>query len=266
MAWNVPAAAAVGRTSPGALKAGETYLATVKGTINAGGGVVSDAECSATTADRVWRLNRSLLPTKPGADHLDVLFNRDDRSGAAAAGTDGKCDTATHTYSYVLRPSRTRPINVRVDDPTPRGNVGALSVRIQRMTTETIVVNSAWTVPVRTARSYPARVPLRITASGSFSAGTGVTADAECSRTTTDATWRPWRSDWRDSTGRLLGDMTIDGRVVSWSPVSGSGRCDPTHRYRFTRAPSTTGRVGLQIADNSPANNSGRVTVTVGLA
>ena len=84
----VPATAAAGVTSPGALEAGGTYLLTVVGTVDAGGGVVSDAECSTSPADPVWRRDRSVRrrPTR-AADHLDVLVDRRRRDLHARSAT-----------------------------------------------------------------------------------------------------------------------------------------------------------------------------------
>ena len=108
MTWSLPATAAAGVTSPGALEAGGSYLLTVSGTVNAGGGVVSDAECSVTPSDPVWRRDRSVLAEDPTADHLDVLVDRDDVTFTPVNDPDGDgCDADTHTYRLTLRPRST---------------------------------------------------------------------------------------------------------------------------------------------------------------
>ena len=76
MTWSVPANAGAGVTSPGALAADETYIVTVSGTVDAGGGVTSDAECSTTPTDPVWRRNRVADVAYPGAERLDVLVDK----------------------------------------------------------------------------------------------------------------------------------------------------------------------------------------------
>ena len=133
--WSVPARAAAGATSPGALESGGTYIATVTGVVNAGQGVSSDAECSATAADPVWRRYRSVLPSAPHTDHLDMFLDRRDVNALPESqpDPDRKCDSLTHTYRWVLLPSETRPVNLRIADPRPGDNTGALDVRIERV-------------------------------------------------------------------------------------------------------------------------------------
>ena len=106
MTWTVPAARSVGATSPGALQAGATYVATVSGTVAAGAGVTSDAECSVTKADPTWRRQRSVLAGQPPADHLDVLLDkRDITLEPAIDETGSRCNVTSHIYRAVVRPS-----------------------------------------------------------------------------------------------------------------------------------------------------------------
>ena len=76
MTWSVPGNAGAGVTSPGALAANETYIVTVTGTVAVGGGVATDAECSTTPTDPVWRRDRVADPAYPGAERLDVLVDK----------------------------------------------------------------------------------------------------------------------------------------------------------------------------------------------
>ena len=264
MTWSVPAAAAAGVTSPGALQADRTYLVTVSGTVNVGGGVIADAECSALGRG-AWTRTRSVLPNQPRADHLDAIIGGVNRTGYTTTGSTTGCD-ARHVYRYVLRPAATRPVTVRVDDPTPAGNSGALTVRAELVAPETVTVDSAARNGARTARSYPAGVPLRIAAVGAYAAGGGRVADAECSRTARDARWLPVREDWRSARRVNLGDLLVAGRLHQWMPASGTGACDPGHAYRLTVALPADGPVPLVVMDNTYGDNSGRLKATVELA
>jgi hypothetical protein len=268
MTMTVDARARAGRSTPGALKAGETYLVTVTGTVSVGNGVRSDAECSTTPTDPVWRRRRSLLPAEPNADHLDLLFNKDNRSGAPAVRSvaDRNCDVATHRYAYVLRPAQTRPINLRVNDPVPGGNWGVLTVRFDRVVRETVSVVASSRTAAQTRGTYPANVPLNIRAIGEYAAGGGILADAECSRATATANWLTAQPTWRDRNGRSLGDVMVNGTLRAWRPTSGSGECDSVkHDYKLSATPTTASKVGFLIADTNRADNSGRILVSVEL-
>ena len=269
MTWQLPATGAAGVTSPGALESGGTYLLTVSGTVNAGGGVVSDAECSTSPADPVWRRDRSVLPEDPTADHLDVLVDRDDVTFTPVSDPDGDgCDADTHTYRVTLRPSSTSPVNLRVDDPAPGDDTGALTVDVLRVRpvvdTETVALDTSKPA-VATARNYLAGQTLRLTATGTWAYADGVTADAECSATTADPIWRSTRSTMLVD-GRYLGDVTVNGSLPDWTQA-GTGRCDTvTHTYSLTYTPRETGPLTLGVADLDLADNLGTVSVTIGPA
>ncbi len=269
MAVAVPATAAAGVTTPGALETGGTYAVTVSGTVDAGGGVVADAECSTSTTDPVWRRDRSVLATDPTADHLDLLVDRDDVTFTPVSDPDGDgCDSDTHTYRWVTTAGRTAPINLRVDDPVWSDDAAELQVTVSRVRpavdTETVTVDSAG-APVSSGRIYLAGQPLRITATGTYTWAAGTTADAECSSTTTDPTWRSTRSTMLVD-GRYLGDVTVNGSLPDWTTSSGA-RCDATtHSYLLTYTPRQTGPLTLGVADLDLTDNAGALTVTIGPA
>lgn len=264
--WTLPATAAAGVTSPGALEAGVTHLVTVRGTVSAGNGVTSDAECSATTADPVWRRTRSVLATSPTADHLDVLVDRRGVTFTPATDPDKDgCDSDDHTYRYVVKPSTTTPLNLRIDDPEWADNAGALSVLVERVDpvtgTETVSLDTAGRDAV-SARNYLAGQALTFTATGTYTVADGITADAECSATSTDPTWRATRSELY-AEGRYLGDVTVNDRLPDWVTATGA-RCDTsTHAYSWTWTPTVTGPLRFGVADLDRADNSGIVTLTV---
>ncbi len=263
--WRVWGNYATGVTSPGALEAGQTYTATITGVVNAGNGVLSDAECTATTADPVWRRQRAVL----NGDDFDVLVDRDDVrwEPASQQDPDEACDSVTHTYTTTLRPQETRPVNIRVGDPAPSGNTGSLHVKIVRVVPiegpETVAVDSANPDGATTARSYPAGETVKVSVQGTYEIAPGITADAECSTTTTDPFWRSSRTDLISSTGQALGDLMVGGRLLDWRTVSGS-RCDSAgHSYSVLWTPQATGPIALAVADEQHADNAGALTVTV---
>ena len=269
LSWSVPANAAAGVTSPGALRAGVTYVATVTGVVDVGDGVSSDAECSTSSADPVWRRDRSVLPRYPDADHLDVLLDRQDVTGRPASqpDPDQACDPITHTYRWVLRPQQTRPVNLRIEDPRPGDNTGALDVRIERVAPvegpEALDVDSADPAGITSQRFYPAGQALTVRVTGTYAIAPGVNADAECSSTTADPSWRSSRGELTGNRGQPLGDLTVDGRVPGWVPVTGSRRCDADHAYVLRWTPRTTGPLVLAVEEERHTDNAGNLSVTI---
>jgi hypothetical protein len=263
--WRVAGNYATGGTSPGALEAGQTYTATISGVVNAGNGVLSDAECTATTADPVWRRQRAVLD----GDDFDVLVDRDDIrwEPAAQQDPDEACDSVTHTYTTTLRPQETRPVNIRVGDRAPSGNTGSLQVRIERVIPiegpETVEVDSASADGATTARVYPAGQTVTIRVQGTYEIAPGISADAECSVTTADPYWRSSRTELISTGGQPLGDLTVNGQLWDWWTASGS-RCDRDgHSYTQRLTPTTTGPITLAVADEQHADNAGTLSVTV---
>jgi hypothetical protein len=267
MDWQLPATAAAGVTSPGAVEAGRTYLITVTGTVDAGAGITSDPECSISTADPVWRRDRSVDPADPGADHLDLLLDRNDVTFRPATDPDGDgCDATGHTYRYSFTPSSTRPINLRIDDPYWTDNIGALAINVQRVDpvagTETLSLDTAKVEDTITSRTYLAGQRLKLTATGTYLTAPGITADAECSATTADPTWRTSRTELY-AEGRYLGDVTMNGTSGDWLTAT-TARCDPTtHAYSWFVTPNVTGPLTLGVADTDRSNNSGTLAVTI---
>jgi hypothetical protein len=269
MRWTVPASVPTGMTSPGALEVGVAYVATISGTYSSGGGTSADAECSAN-AGTGWRRERA-DGTGRDRDHLDAMLEQKNVDADPLVHTPGtdRCDVTTHTYRHVFTAQETRPLNVRVFDHTYKDNSGGLSVRLTKVTQAT----GAETVAVDTRapatfsdRIYPAGQSLLVRVSGRYVPRPSFTADAECSRTTTDAIWRPWRGALRDGTGRWLGDMTVFGRFSAWKPVRPrrvKDACDPDSEYVLTVTPSMSGPLVLSVVDDNYTDNSGTLKITV---
>jgi hypothetical protein len=261
MTWSVSGKAGAGVTSPGMLIGGETYALTVSGTVATAPGVSTDAECSKTMSDPSWQHDRTPNPSYPGADRLDVLVDKQPTTfSAGTTGDSSSCDVTNHFYRTLLTPHDTRAINVRVDDPTPSDNVGALTVTATRVVQptgpETVSLNPAAPAGVQTARTYLAGRPVNIRATGSYSYGGGVTADAECSRTTTDTNWLETRPS-------VLGDVTVGNVSPPWLNATGTACDAATHVYTLSYTPLATGPLSFGIADTVFTDNSGTVSITV---
>ena len=185
MSWSVPAKEKSGATSPGLLRGGKEYRVTVSGTWKNGQGGVADAECVASyggwsrdggdydMAVGDWSYDR-YSPNVWGVRSMPV-------SGAS------ECDSG-HAYSFVYRPERTTPLNVRVSDPSRyTDNTGALKVTVApndgsepgqpvpvptpdaEIESEHVQVDSHNADAVRTKQEYAAGTTLRVTATGTYS-------------------------------------------------------------------------------------------------
>jgi hypothetical protein len=261
MAWSVPANAGAGVTSPGALSAGASYVVTVTGTVDAGGGVLADAECSTTPADPVWRRDRSADPASPGAEALDVLVDKRPLAFSARTDSDGStCDVANHVYRTVLKPTSTRPINLRVGDSTPLDNGRALAVSVTRVVQptapETFALDTTWASGAQTAGIYLAGHALQLKVVGAYTLGADTTADAECTSTTVDPTWRTTRTG-------VDGDVTVGGAATYDWLNAGARTCAANHTYTLTYTPPVTGPLTFGVADTLFSDNRGTVAITV---
>jgi hypothetical protein len=268
LVWAVPANSLTGASSPGALEAGAAYVATVSGTFDAGGGVTADAECSAA-AGEPWQLNRSVLATQPAEDHLDLLLDRKDITGDPVLPTPGVagCDTQSHGYRFVLKPTVTKPINLRVYDPSPGDNAGRLTVRVVKVVpvsgAEALSLDTAGLNGATSVRNYQAGRPLLLTVAGTYTFGGGVTADAECTMTAADPVWRTSRSGLVDAKGRGMGDVTVNGTMPDWRRGEGTGCDTTTHRYTLRYTPSVDGPLVLSLADTNFADNAGTLAISI---
>ncbi|MDQ1620764.1 MAG: hypothetical protein QOE19_3333 [Actinomycetota bacterium] len=264
MTMVVPASAGAGVTSPGTLTAGSTYVVTVSGAVDAGAGVTADAECSVTTGDPVWRRDRAADPANPAAHRLNVLVDKQDKVFDAVTDDGTGCNTTDHTYRLVLKPTSTKTINLRVDDPAPADDGGALTVRIVRVVqpsgVETVSLDTAKPGAV-SARTYLAGGRLKVTATGTYTYAPGISADAECTATT--GSWAPKRSGLPGATGTDPADVLVNGLLQTWAPVTG-GSCDAVgHSYTVFVIPVKTGPLSFAVADLNLADNVGTVTLSV---
>ena len=276
--WSVPANLAAGATGP-ALAGGVEYDVTVTGTWRDGGGTTVDAECTQTGYDGGWRRELG------GDDHFDALLaNLGDRLVPSIEGvrmepvtdTGDRCDAGAHRYTFTWTPDHTQPLSLRVDDPNGRsGNTGSLRVQVRPhveeqspLTTEQVAVDSTSSSAQTTAQEFPAGTQLRLTAVGAYlmrASTDWVAGDAECTAASSDRVWRSQRfSGWFDGAKQPLGDVAVDGQILTWRPSDGSGDCDESaHTYTLDYTVPDDGRVSLQVADDDRSDNRGTVTVTV---
>ena len=160
------------------------------------------------------------------------------------------------------RPTTTRPtIPPARPAPVPPGSL----LDGPPLEDETVVVDAVTGAATTTgALQEGQRYLLESTGTYRYGPSADQLADAECSRTATDSSWRRDRSvhvlqPWSDHL-----DLYLDGEDLAASPdVNGGDSCDTrTHTYRQTVEAERTGRVTLQLWDPTTADdNAGSVTV-----
>ncbi|HEX2177763.1 MAG TPA: hypothetical protein VHG70_17815 [Nocardioidaceae bacterium] len=256
----LPVRRRVGVTTQGALQAGRPYLVEVSGSYRYAKSrqARADAECS--TAPRSdWDRHRSVR-RRSWDDHLEVYVDGNDLQGDSDNASD--CDTDTHTYRWIYQPTRDGRVPLRIWDPVRHNdNAGKLDVRI----TDLGVRNRmSWRVPANAAAgvtspgSLQAGVEYDVVVAGTWRAGGGVRADAECSTTTGDSTWRRERDGDHD--------VLLDRDGVRFDPVvNDGGDCNiENHAYRYTFTPGETRPVNLRVDDfGGYGNNRGALRVRV---
>jgi hypothetical protein len=106
-----------------------------------------------------------------------------------------------------------------------------------------------------------------VTATGTYfmrQARDWIVADAECTVTDRDHTWRSTRFEGDFAgTKASLGDLAVDGRIVDWS--SGTrGPCDGNeHSYTYDLTTTRGGPLWFVVADDQYADNRGVLAVEV---
>ena len=278
--WTVASNRPGGVSSPGSVQAGRSYLLTVRGTYAPSGSTSADAKCFRKAGTTRW------TRSGPGADLGDVLVNgRDiDLRPVTPDSADRACDVAAHVYTAVVTPRTTGVVNLRVLDTSYADNRGSLSARITRWKggrgdaprveeivpapqqpsgVETLRVPATSAKGASTARSYAAgaRVLLRVSGTWRYGPG-GQVADAECSAWPTDGRWRPVSERDPEGLGHL--DLTVNGKVLPWTPFSApTAECDGRHEYFLRATLSTSGPLRMAVRDDSYSDNAGSLAVTV---
>ena len=275
--WSLQSNRATGNSSPYSVQAGQVYLLKVRGTYAPGPMLKADAKCWLARGTTRW------TRTGPGGDLGDVLVNNRDLDfrPETRSSADRSCDTTNHVYTVVLKPRRTGVLNLRVLDTSYADNKGTLGVRVSRYTGQAAPVTTDVVAPqvpastpevirvparaehgVTSKRSYDVGTKLVVRVSGTYSHGPETAADAECSRWPTDQVWRPVSETDPEGLGHL--DLTINGKLLPWSPFNSTGQdCDGRHEYYLRATLSTSGPLRLLIDDDSYDDNSGSLSVSV---
>ncbi len=286
MTWRVPANSASGATSPGLLREGEDYLVTVTGTWHNGQGGTADAEC--LSYDGTWRRDGDSYDLVAGDWSYDSLAPRISgvRTMPVSGGSD--CDPE-HSYTWVHHAERTSPLNVRVSDPDRFGdNSGGLRVEVkpydgsssgstpaptplpvpEQIGPEQLSVDSASATAVKTEQEYPAGTNLRVTVKGSYlmraSYRGWIAADAECTVTSWDSQWRSTRLDGTyNGQTTPLGDLAVNGAIITWAPADGGGSCDTDNVYTYDLTTKKDGPLSFVVVDDTYGDNNGALELTV---
>jgi hypothetical protein len=291
MTWKVPSRQKAGATSPGLLRGGQEYLVTVSGTWRNGSGGRADAEC-ALGSDGRWRRDVDTYDMVAGEWDYRGLSPRINGVRTMPVSGGDQCDP-NHTYTWVHRPYRTSPLNVRVSDPYGHGdNAGALTVSVKPydrssaptpqpsgtplpnpdpvVGPESLSVDSRSATPVTTTQSYPSGTALRVTVAGTYfmrSSKDWIAADAECTATSADYRWRSARDGlWGTWNGvsSPLGDLAVNGSIITWKPSTGSGSCDSyNHAYTYDLTTTRRGPLSFVVVDSYYADNQGALEVSV---
>lgn len=134
---------------------------------------------------------------------------------------------------------------------------------------EWLSVDSRSSDPVRTEQDYPVGTALRVTATGMYfmhtSQDSWIVADAECTVTSRDTRWQPTRFEGEFG-GRTapLGDLVVNGEIVSWLPSDGRGSCDSgEHTYTYDVTLGQEGPLWFVVADDYYGDNRGALEVEV---
>ena len=276
-------ASGTGVTTSFSLAAGRTYRLLATGYYAYGAGSqVADAACSWHVRDDGGWSSAAEGSTSATALKLTV----GGRSGWRARDG-GRCDQDEHVYVWDYTPTRTGAVTVLLDDPTRADDAGALELRVllagadvseyttrlpdlapepsappasgagEPLTgTEVLSVDAAR--GGRTAAVLQAGHEYVVEVGGTWSAGEGIEADAECSRTTNGA-WQPRRSSDPLHPSIDSFDLYADG--VDLVPLR-SG-CDAGHLYRYRLIPNRTSQVSLATWDATPGDDVGALQVTV---
>ena len=273
---SVPAATD-GLTTSFALAAGRSYRLLATGWYTHGAGSqVADAACSWNVRDASW----SAAPATTRKLTVDGVAGWRSRSG-------DRCDAEEHVYVWDYTPARSGVMHVSVDDPSRSDDDGALELRVlvagaavsgytterpdvaaeptappaaasgARLTgTEVLSVDAAdggRTVGVlEVGREYTAEV------AGTWSAGEGVQADAECTRGA-DGAWRTVRSF--DPLHPFVDGYDLHADGLDLVPLKAG--CDPGHVYRYRLVPGRTSQVAFATWDATPGDDVGALRVTL---
>ena len=266
-----------GLTTSFALAAGRTYRLLASGVYAHGAGSkVADAACSWDVGDASW----SAASAPARGLTVDGVAGWRSRSG-------GRCDAEEHVYVWDYTPARSGPMRVVIEDPTRSDDDGELELRVlaagadvseyttalpdlvgepsappaaatgARLTgTEVLSVDAAG--GGRTSAVLEAGREYTVEVTGTWSAGEGVEADAECTRSP-DRPWRAVRSF--DPLHPFVDGYDLHADGLDLVPLQPG--CDPGHVYRYRLVPGRTSQVSFATWDATPGDDVGALRVTL---
>ncbi|HUS62071.1 MAG TPA: hypothetical protein VMY34_07725 [Acidimicrobiales bacterium] len=220
-------------------------------------------------------IGRDLYDPDPQDDSTDLYLdgrNVEWLPSSPTTTTPLGCDSG-HSYSTLFVPTEDGSINARVFDIYYLDNSGSLTVTITDLgLTSTIaqaphretsllharVATDVFTTPLDTGTRY-ALVARGLWTYKAGGYGLQNFADAECSRTQSDGSYK------RDRFGPTALDVLVDGLDVDWQPLVGlpTGCASPLHYY-VTTVVGTGAPVALRVSDPGVyTDNSGTLAVDV---
>lgn len=260
-----------------ALQKDARYRVTVTGSARLGKGVVSDGQCVSVRGR--WYRRASIDLRAPGADHGNLYLNGVPFEGRPLSGSG--CSTRGYTADI------TAPVSgrLRLDlwDPLDRrDNSGALSVRVQRLTSfaspraakraKPRARAAAWKqardwfevrsdAPAGTVSTMRLRRGERVQV---IVRGThrshGRVADAAC--VLGDKGWA--RKDRANALAQDPLELWVDGKAVSWRSIGKTGVCsEAEHSYAVRFTARKHGPLRLAVLDLDHRDNSGLFSVTL---
>jgi hypothetical protein len=260
------------------LKAGTTYRLVATGYYRFGAGNrVADAACSWHRLDDAgWG---------PQAEETAVSSRLKLTVNGLAAWTSagGSCAEQTHAYVWDYRPRTTGPVTFRIDDQIRSDNTGALSVRILRAGAATAAYRTS--LPALEAEpGAPSGTPVGdrlrgsesldvtpagalstgylvkdrrylVRVSGTWTAGDGVEADAECSKTPSGQWLRRRSADPLHPDADFY-DLYLNGEDLQWDHG-----CSPTHEYAYVYEPDQDANAQFAVWDSGYGDDTGSMRV-----
>lgn len=265
-----------GTTSPVPVRQGESLLVEARGTYKYGAGE-ADVECSNWTINRVPPdpvfIREREFPGITQPHFLDLLINQEAVDWTAIQPDTLGCDPA-HSYRLIYIPATAGTLNFRVKDTYFGDNAGVLNVkvfRIREIPLGGLTVDSTRAKGDFGADGAPSRPVIQVAglryryqAAGIYQYGVGQ-ADSECSSSTTDPTFVPFRYATLDTARDML-DLLVNNASVVWVPHKPDPvqpACDLEHIYDYEFTATATRQANLRLHDGRRTDNSGLVTIDI---